>query len=313
MGFTRSTTTTNVHSTLGDYPSVDDGLTPEQLKARFDSPATGLKGDINNLEDELEASTAAASLGAAPITASDASSANVQAKLEKIYQDLQDAALGVIPDNSVAESKLVSSYSSTLAKKDNTLQTNLNADKLDGYHASSFALKNNTLQTNLNAEKLGGKTLAQITAMIEKPSAEDTNLSQTQTSSGGTEVTNTYTKTVTVASRYILFLISYDSSSFTPATYGKDTGVGLFDVRSNKFIIKTAVQDANGSSVGNELAFKNVQLFTQTLSSGAGSQYAELNTFSYSDGTLTFKLSFTSPGGTHIVYIKCIQLDGLMP
>ena len=164
MGFTRSTTTTNVHSTLGDYPAEDDHLSSEQLKARFDSPATGLKSDLNGLMGELEASTSAASIGAANITYDDASDGNVQAKLEKIYSDLQAAAIGEIPDNTITEAKLASTYSTTVAKKDGTTQTNLNADQLDGYHASSFGLKNGNVQTNLNAEKLGGSTLAQVMA-----------------------------------------------------------------------------------------------------------------------------------------------------
>ena len=162
MGFTRSTTETDVHSTLGDYPNVDDGLTPAQLKARFDSPATGLKSDINGLEGELEAATAAINLGADKITESDESDANIQAKLNKIYLDMQEIVAGEVPDNSITEAKLASDYTSAVAKKDGTLQTNLNADKLGGQASSNYALKNGTLQTNLNAEKLGNTTLAAL-------------------------------------------------------------------------------------------------------------------------------------------------------
>lgn len=138
MSFTRSTTTTNVHSTLGDYPSVDDGLNPTQLKARFDAPATGLKSDLNGLMTELEATTSAASVGAAPMFTGDTSGANVQAKLDKIQSEIEAIALDEIPDNTITEAKLVSTYSSTLAKK------------------------NGNVQTGLNSEKLGGKTLATI-------------------------------------------------------------------------------------------------------------------------------------------------------
>lgn len=166
MGFTRSTTPTDVHSTLGDYPNVDDGLTPAQLKARFDAPATGLKGDINGLEGELEATTAAENVGAAPITEADTSDANIQAKLEKIYLDMQQIATGDIPDNSITAAKIDADYKATLAIKDGTLQTNLNADKLGGQASANYALKDGNVQTGLNAEKLGGATLAQLITRV---------------------------------------------------------------------------------------------------------------------------------------------------
>ena len=36
MGFTRSTTDISVHQKLGDYPNLDNGLTPDDLKKRYD-------------------------------------------------------------------------------------------------------------------------------------------------------------------------------------------------------------------------------------------------------------------------------------
>lgn len=161
MSFTRSTTTTDVHQNMPDNPSLE-GYTATQLKTAFDAPATGLKADINGLETELEASTAAASIGASNITYDDASNPNVQAKLEKIYSDLQAVTVGTIPDNSITEEKLATSLLNNIAKKDGTLQTNLNAEKLNGKAGSSYALKDGTLQTSLNAEELGGTTLAQL-------------------------------------------------------------------------------------------------------------------------------------------------------
>lgn len=133
MGFTRSTTNTTVHQNMPDYPT-NEGYTTSQLKTAFDAPATGLKTDLNGLMTEIEASDAAASIGAAILDGTDTSEANVQAKLEKLQTELQGIALGDIPDGSITETKLDSTYASSLAKKDGTVQTNLNADTLDGFH-----------------------------------------------------------------------------------------------------------------------------------------------------------------------------------
>lgn len=220
MGFTRSTTTTNVHSTLGDYPNVDDGLTPAQLKARFDAPATGLKGDINNLEDELEATTSAANLGADKITEADTSADNIQAKLEKIYLDLQQAAIGDIPDNSITEAKLDATFDASLAKKDGTLQNNLNAAMLGGQASTNYALKNNTLQTGLNAEMLGGSTLAQLITRISSYFATGTCIMNTQT---GTSIPLGFTPSLVI-------LAKFPTSSV--GDYGTDLGL----IFSNKLL-----------------------------------------------------------------------------
>ena len=131
MGFTRSTTNTSVHQGMPDYPS-SEGYTTSQLKAAFDAPAEGLQTDVNGLMTELESVASSGYLGADVITESDDSAPNIQAKLEKIYSDMQGIALGDIPDNSVTEAKLSSTYTGSVAKKDGTLQTGLNAEQLGG-------------------------------------------------------------------------------------------------------------------------------------------------------------------------------------
>ncbi len=142
MGFTRSTTNISVHQGLSDYPNQDDGLTAAQLKATFDFPAETLQNDLNGLETELEDVTSAANIGADVISEGDESDANVQAKLEKLYTDIQNVSQGTVPDGSITQAKLASSLTNTLGYKDGTLQT------------------------DLNAEKVGGSTLAQIQALI---------------------------------------------------------------------------------------------------------------------------------------------------
>lgn len=308
MGFTRSTTVTNVHSTLGDYPAEDDHLTSEQLKERFDAPATGLKDDINRLEGELEATTSAASIGASTITSGDTSAANVQAKLNKLYADLQAAALGDIPDNSVTEVKLVSSYRNSLAKKDGNLQSSLNADQLDGYHASSFALKNGAIQTNLNAEKLGGSTKAQIISEItSRTSDTDGNYS----SSALTTSTQTFSFSKTnVKTRFLL--ISWGFGTTTTPDY--NDGTALFDCRNNKFIYSLFKRKVN---TGTDYRFGLYGDFPELYYTYNGVVTASFTSASYASGTFSFsvegKVVNSGDANAHKIYIKVISLDGLLP
>ena len=298
MGFTRSTTETDVHSTLGDFPAEDDHLTSEQLKERFDAPATGLKSDLNGLMDELEETTSAASVGAAPMTADDSSQANVQAKLDKLYQDLQSAALGDIPDNSVTEAKLAASYAASVAKKDGTLQTNLNADQLDGYEASSFGLKNGNVQTNLNAEKLGGKTLAQVMSDVNsRTSASDYSYSGTPTYH-----TNVSQSITSIKSRYILFIGCYGSTSF-PSDYSSFWAI--YDCRTNLFLV---AMQAKGDSAKAQYMRSGLDLWTNT-----GFEIKDTN---YSNGTMSFNIYSditSSSSDAKRIVLKGFQLDGLLP
>jgi outer membrane murein-binding lipoprotein Lpp len=75
---------------MPDSPSAE-GMTALQLKTAFDSPAVGLKSDINRLEGELEATTAAANIGASNIYAGDDSASNLQAKLAKLHSEVEAA------------------------------------------------------------------------------------------------------------------------------------------------------------------------------------------------------------------------------
>lgn len=132
MGFTRSTTDIKVHQKLGDYPNQDDGLTPEELKKRFDYPAETLQNDLNKLEEELEKQVASASIGAIPFDDNDTSPNNVQGKLYQLRKDIQEISLGQIPDGTITSAKIEQNYEKTIAKKDGTLQMNLNSEKLGG-------------------------------------------------------------------------------------------------------------------------------------------------------------------------------------
>ena len=178
MGFTRSTTTTNVHSTLGDYPNVDDGISASDLKARFDSPATGLKTDLNGLMTELEANTASNNLGAGSIGDGDTSSATIQAKLNKIYAELLAIKGGGldagsietadIADNAVTTGK-INSKAVTTAKIDDSAVTEgkINNGAVTTNKLGTGAVTSEKLATN--AKKAENLT---ATAMTESDTSD---------------------------------------------------------------------------------------------------------------------------------------------
>lgn len=186
---------------MPDYPS-SEGYTAATLKTAFDAPATGLKDDINRLETELEDTSSASNLGASPIVAGDDSDANVQAKLEKLYEDMQGISQGSIPDGTITEIKMNAAYEATLAKKDGTLQT------------------------GLNSEELNGKTEEQLkTAFLGTPNPA------TISFTGAAVKTSTVTETKTYAtngSRYYMMLLSYIGCK-----------LAMYDAKTEKFVFAT--------------------------------------------------------------------------
>ncbi len=132
MRFTRSTTDVKVHQSLSDYPRVEDGMSAEELKKKFDLPAETLQNDLNGLIEELEDLNASLQLGANSIDENDTSDNNIQAKLIKLHKEIQEVTLGQIPDGSITEAKLNNTYSKSIAKKDTTEQIGLNSEMVGG-------------------------------------------------------------------------------------------------------------------------------------------------------------------------------------
>ena len=102
-------------SKLSTYPNDTDGMTTEELKARFDLAGKMLKSYINGtLLEELGGTTGAASLGVDKINGTDMGS-NIQAALNALAAQIVEATLGTIPDKSIGETKLADLSVSTRA------------------------------------------------------------------------------------------------------------------------------------------------------------------------------------------------------
>lgn len=156
--FTRLDEDLNVHQSLSDEPNIDDGLSADELKAKFDEPANKLKAGINRLIKEIEVPTGGSSVGALQLSDSDSSESNVQAKLAYLMEEIQNSVLGVIPDGSITKAKLASTFANIIAEKDGTIQQNLNAEMLGGqkistlfagakYHIPTYTLNSSIVET----------------------------------------------------------------------------------------------------------------------------------------------------------------------
>ena len=80
-------------SKLSTYPNDTDGLTPEELKARFDQAGKLLKAYVNGTD-----------MGS-----------TIQAALDALAAQIVEATLGTIPDKSIGEAKLADLSVSTRA------------------------------------------------------------------------------------------------------------------------------------------------------------------------------------------------------
>lgn len=255
MSFTRSTTNTSVHQGMPDYPSAE-GYSTTQLKQAFDAPAEGLQSDINRLATELEDTTGAANIGADAIVSGDDSGANIQAKLEKLYTDMQGISQGAIPDGTITEAKMDATYEGTLAKKDGTLQT------------------------GLSAEMLNGKTEAQLkTAFLSTPNPTTLSFTKLDPPSSGSEVAATETETKTVQTnggRYYLMLSTYS-----------DCTLLLYDAQTNKIVVGTYI----GRYVDNAHSTFSFNVSQIRLHTGDYSRAWVEMTTSYSNKVLTININ----------------------
>lgn len=86
---------------LDDYPNDTDGLTADELKAKFDEGGEALADYLN---DVLIPAILAGNI---PFTSSDnIPKSNVQAAIEAVYAAIQDAAVGQLPNKTVTMAKL---------------------------------------------------------------------------------------------------------------------------------------------------------------------------------------------------------------
>lgn len=131
MGFTRSNADLKIIQKLSDYPNMEDGLSSEELKKKFDEGAETVQADLNKVIDELEEIYGAERIGVEPLDENDTSNNNVQAKLKQLRKEIQSITLGQIADGTITKAKLDTKYANSLAEKNGEIQTGLNAEMLN--------------------------------------------------------------------------------------------------------------------------------------------------------------------------------------
>lgn len=105
----------DIISKLSTYPNDADGMTTEELKARFDQAGKLLKQYINGtLLKELGGTSAAGSLGVDKVNGTNMGS-TIQAALDALAAQIVEATLGAIPDKSIGEAKFADLAVSTRA------------------------------------------------------------------------------------------------------------------------------------------------------------------------------------------------------
>ena len=176
MGFTRSTTDIKVHQKLGDYPNQDDGISADDLKKRYDYPAETIQKDLNNLEIELEKETASTNLGASSLDENDISNANVQDKLNKIYEEFKDVRDGGVKDASLVTSKIQDSAITNAKVQDGAINTAKIKDLsiITSKIADSNVTTNKIADGAVTGEKIDVNVKKAVNITAEKMNANDT-------------------------------------------------------------------------------------------------------------------------------------------
>lgn len=105
MALTPFSEDVEIISKLSDLPNDTDGLTPAELKARFDLAGKRIKQYINEtLLAELGGTTGAGNVGVDKVNGTDLGT-TIQAALGNLAKQIADAAVGTIPDKSLGEAK----------------------------------------------------------------------------------------------------------------------------------------------------------------------------------------------------------------
>lgn len=105
------TTDLNIIQALDDRPNANTGLTPEEVKAKFDEAVNIIKTFINNtLTAELEAkilgNAGADAVGCDRIYVDGISTETVRGQLEKLKLEIEGVSQGAVPDGSITDLKL---------------------------------------------------------------------------------------------------------------------------------------------------------------------------------------------------------------
>jgi len=200
-------------SHLSDRPSAD-GMSAADLKTAFDQAGSDIKTFINSLIDELEAATAAVSVGIDTIDDTDAPDVDqadtVQAGLNALYKAIKNAVISGLTDDSVATATIQNSAVTTAKIADANVTTakvadaNITAAKLASDAVETAKIKDINVTTAkladaaVTSDKLGAKSVT--TAKLDDAAVDTNQIKDSavtpQKSSGLQETHKTATATI---------------------------------------------------------------------------------------------------------------------
>lgn len=143
----------NIIQKLDDYPNDVGGLSPAELKAKFDEGVLAIQTYINEV---LIPALIASQLPFTPSTAVNAST--VQAAIENVQAQISSAVAGSIPNNTVGMEKLTSSVQDAIAS--------------GGSAAGAVAALQEIVSANVTATAKNTGDIATINAANETRDAE---------------------------------------------------------------------------------------------------------------------------------------------
>lgn len=103
MAIPKMTDDLNIIQALSDLPNSEDGMTAEELKAKFDAAGLAIQNFINK---KLIPALVAAKIPFAPTNEIDAET--IQAAIENVQAQVKDAASGTIVNGSITKEKIAS-------------------------------------------------------------------------------------------------------------------------------------------------------------------------------------------------------------
>lgn len=246
---------------LDDYPNDTDGLTADELKARFDEGGEALADYLN---DVLIPAILAGNI---PFTSSeDIPKSNVQAAIEAVYAAIQDAAVGQLPNKTVTMAKLADDVTDFLNERKTADETfSQNVEEI------TTALEETDAEVATKQPKLVG-TDGQIVSF----------------DSEGNVVSRFTVDSIDAVSGNMANLLLSEAHAGRDTTFKQDVLLGLFQ---NKSAVESASQliISNGAKVG---AAGGSLTLTQNFNDG-GNSYPRKTVIAPSGDTTAATISAT--------------------
>lgn len=260
MGFTRLNDNLSVHQSLSDEPNIDDGLSSEELKKKFDEPVEKLKKALNDLMNELESNASAGMMGAQKLNDTDDSAENIQAKLERLQSQITtinntNIATSKIENEAITTSKIADANVTTEKLADGSVT----ADKINNGSVTGEKIDENVKKAlNITATQLNEQDTSEANVQAKLNKIYQDLISMTQGSVADNSITSSKLADGSVTKEKTNFGLSLVPSGFIGMWSGTTIPSGWYlcdgtngtpDLR-NRFIVGSGDEYSIGNTGG---------------------------------------------------------------